>query len=115
MKARLATLGIAALVSFSVQAANEAHPVHSVSGNVSDHAGPPEVRWAADMSNGTLTAQEDALAEQLAYEFDIPWSGGPGGPTSTHDGYKFQLIYRTTASSVYGDHTDHVHFGVHTV
>jgi hypothetical protein len=82
----------------------------------SDHGGPPSVKWAADMSNGSRPSPEmDELADRLADRFGIPWSGS-GGPKHVykHNGweYRVQLIYRTSASSPYGDHTDHVHFGI---
>jgi hypothetical protein len=85
-------------------AANAAHGP-TVSGGRSDHQGPPDVAWAADMSNGVTTPQEDALAAALAKRFGIPWHGA-GLVSAEHDGYRFQLIYRAAG------HFDHVHFGV---
>lgn len=97
--------GIARTVAEN-DAANAAHgPTQS--GGRSDHQGPPDVAWATDMSNGWVTPQEDALAAALAQRFGIPWSGS-GLMSATHDGYRFQLIYRTFEG---GDHFNHVHFG----
>jgi hypothetical protein len=84
----------------------------TVSGGTSDHQGPPNVRWAADMSNGSSPTDEmDALARRLAKRFGIEWSGS-GAVSATHDGYRFQLIYR---SNVGGNHFNHVHFGIEVV
>jgi hypothetical protein len=44
----------------------------------------------------------------LATRFGIPWHGA-GLVSAEHDGYRFQLIYRTALG---GGHFDHVHFGV---
>lgn len=92
-------------------AANARHgPTNS--GGTSDHQGPPDVRWAADMSNGSApTPQMDALFKRLASRFDIKvqTSGYTWGLfEATHDGVRFQIIYRTTTG---GNHYNHVHFG----
>lgn len=89
-------------------AANHRHGP-TISGSRSDHQGPPEKAWAADMSNGHApTPEMDALARDLADKFDIPWKGS--GLAEKHaDGYRYQVIYRTTIG---GNHFDHVHFGV---
>lgn len=94
----------------TVEAANHRHSPMTLSGNVSDHNGPPEVRWAADMPTGTgkPTTQADALARDLAARFDIPWSGS-GAKSATHGGFRYQLLYRTLVG---GNHFNHVHFGV---
>lgn len=94
----------------SVANANARHGA-TVTGTRSDHQGPPSVAWAADMSNGTTTPEEDALAADLARRFDIPWDGS-GLSNATHNGYRFQLIYRTLEG---GNHFNHVHFGVKVV
>lgn len=96
----------------SVGAANSQHSDTTTSGNLSDHAGPPARAWAADISNGSSpTPQMDELARKLADCFGVKWSGS-GGPTANKDGYRIQLIYRTSAGSAYGDHMDHVHIGI---
>jgi hypothetical protein len=82
-------------------------------GSTSDHQGPPEVAWAADMSNGITTPQEDRLAAALAKRFGIPWTGA-GLVSVTHGGYRFQLIYRINTPQA-GDHFTHVHFGCRRV
>jgi hypothetical protein len=101
-------------------AANARHGP-TTSGGTSDHQGPPEIRWAADMSNGTSpTPQMDDLAKALWQRFDLPpldlKATGAGGSSqsssATHDGYRFQLIYR---SYMGGNHDNHVHFGVEEV
>ena len=92
-------------------AANARHGPTNTGGR-SDHQGPPNVAWAADMSNGSSpTPQMDALARNLAKRFDIPWSGA-GLVNATHGGYRYQLIYRTNLG---GNHYNHVHFGVRDV
>lgn len=91
-------------------AANARHGP-TVSGGTSDHQGPPNVRWAADMSNGgSPTPEMDALFKALAKRFDIDVSMSGGIFNATHDGYRFQIIYR--CSDCGGDHRNHVHFGV---
>ncbi len=91
----------------SVRAANNAHGP-TISGSTSDHQGPPNVRWAADISNGSSpTPEMDSLAEAIAEAFGIPWSGS-GAVTHTTGGFRFQLIYR---SDVGGNHYNHVHLG----
>jgi hypothetical protein len=92
-------------------AANARHG-NTVSGGRSDHQGPPGVAWAADISNGgSPTPEMDKLARCLAKRFDIAWTGF-GLVNATHDGYRFQLIYRT---NIGGNHYNHVHFGVRDV
>lgn len=95
----------------SVAAANSRHGP-TVSGGRSDHQGPPDKAWAADMSNGGHpTPQMDALAKELAKVFGLHWSGA-GLVDRTAFGFKFQLIYRTNTG---GNHFNHVHFGLHRV
>lgn len=92
-------------------AGNAAHGTTNT-GNRSDHQGPPNVAWAADMSNGSNpTPEMDKLARSLAQRFGIPWTGS-GLVNATHGGYRYQLIYRTTQG---GNHFNHVHFGVKDV
>jgi hypothetical protein len=89
-----------------IVAANAAHSLLTDSGKRSDHKGPPDHAWAADMSNGTSpTPQMDELARRLAARFGIPWNGSGLRTTSGH-GYRFQLIYREAG------HYNHVHFGL---
>lgn len=96
----------------SVTAANHRHSPRTLSGNISDHNGPPSRAWAADMSNGNSpTPEMDALARDLAHQFGIPWNGS-GAKSVTRDGFRYQLIYR---SLVGGNHFNHVHFGVKRV
>jgi len=92
-------------------AGNAAHGTTNT-GNRSDHQGPPNVAWAADISNGSNpTPEMDKLARSLAQRFGIPWTGS-GLVNATHGGYRYQLIYRTTQG---GNHFNHVHFGVKDV
>ena len=92
-------------------AANARHGTTNT-GNRSDHQGPPNVAWAADISNGgSPTPEMDKLARSLAQRFGIPWSGS-GLVNATLGGYRYQLIYRTTQG---GNHFNHVHFGVKDV
>jgi hypothetical protein len=101
-----------------VEAANGAHSQMTTTGNVSHHKGPPSRAWAADMSNGTSpTRQMDALANDIAAMFglkrlDMSTSGARGSTQmseGTRDGYRMQLIYRSTTG---GNHDNHVHFGL---
>lgn len=100
--------GIARTVAEN-DAANATHGP-TKGGGESDHQGPPDVAWAADMSNGVTTPEEDQLAEDLADRFGIPWTGS-GLVSVTHGGYRFQLIYRINTAQA-GDHYNHVHFGI---
>lgn len=94
----------------SVAAANRRHSPLTLSGRISDHKGPPAVRWAADMSNGgSPTPQMDALAADLARVFGLSWDGS-GLVNGDYGEYEVQLIYRTLEG---GNHFNHVHFGVH--
>jgi hypothetical protein len=97
-------------------AANAVHGP-TVSGNPSDHQGPPTRAWAADMSNGSSpTPEMDKLANRLADAFgmdrlDMNTTGAAGSrqtSETSRDGFRFQLIYR---SSTGGNHDNHVHFG----
>lgn len=92
----------------TVRIANAGHGP-TVSGGTSDHQGPPDQAWAADLSNGgSPTPEMDALAKTIATGFNIPWQGS-GLVTAGNDDYRLQLIYRTCDG---GDHWNHVHFGV---
>lgn len=88
--------------------ANDAHSYLTSAGYPSDHKGPGNVAWAADMSNGSSpTPQMAALAARLAKRFHIPWTGS-GLVNHTEGGYRYQLIYKAPD----GSHYDHVHLGI---
>lgn len=93
----------------SVRAANARHSTMTLSGRRSDHKGPGDVAWAADMA-GTK-AQMQALADELAAMFSIPWNGS-GAKSATSGVNRYQLLYRTMIG---GNHYNHVHFGVRAV
>lgn len=96
------------LTASNNDAANRAH-THL--GSASDHAGPSEVKWASDMSNGSSpTPEMDKVAKTLATMFDIPWSGA-GLKSASHHGCRFQIIYRYSDAQA-GNHYNHIHFGV---
>jgi 3D (Asp-Asp-Asp) domain-containing protein/lysophospholipase L1-like esterase len=98
--------GFPAVTPASVRAANDAHSALTSAGFPSDHKGPPDHAWAADISNASSpTPQMDALAATIATAFHIPWEGS-GLVNHTAGGYRMQLIYRAAG------HFDHVHFGV---
>jgi hypothetical protein len=99
--------GFPSVTRESVRAANATHGP-TISGGTSDHQGPPNVRWAADISNGSSpTAEMTALAWAIAKAFDAPWDGA-GLITWEKGNYRFQLIYKTSEG---GNHYNHVHFG----
>lgn len=101
-----------AVTPLSVKLANARHSVMTTSGNRSDHKGPANVAWAADMSNGVMTPEEMALAHNLATLFGISVPDHLNGIyNATWGGFRFQLIHG--CSDCGGDHTNHVHFGVH--
>jgi hypothetical protein len=100
--------GFPAVTADTVRTANAVHGA-TVSGSRSDHQGPPDYAWAADISNGTApTAEEDALARMLATAFDLTWPGA-GLASGGNSQYRVQLIYRTCDG---GDHFTHVHIGI---
>lgn len=105
--------GMPGITPETVAAANARHSKRTTTGGRSDHGGPPEERWAADMSNGDRpTPQMDQLAKELAHKFGLRWDGsGAVSKTITIAGikYRVQLIYR---SLVGGNHYNHVHFGI---
>lgn len=103
----------------SVEAANAAHGP-TVTGSRSDHQGPPDEAWAADISNGqSPTPEMDKLAQSLAECFGLPpehWEGNLNdgrdnqcNSNVSKNGYRIQLIYRTSCG---GNHYNHVHIGV---
>lgn len=97
--------------SAMVDAANAVHGA-TVSGGRSDHQGPPDDAWAADMSNGqNPTPGMDKLAVALSKKFRIPGNIMAGGiHNATWGGFRYQLIYR--CGDCGGNHMNHVHFGV---
>lgn len=98
----------------SNDAANGRHGT-TITGGHSDHQGPPDERWAADMSNGSQpTPQMDQLASELARKFKIKWDGS-GIANATWGGYRYQLIYNCDGIACGGNHKNHVHFGVKRV
>jgi len=100
--------GFADVTPASVARANATHGP-TISGGRSDHQGPPDEAWAADISNaGSPTKEMDALAATIAGAFAIQWQGS-GLVSAGNDDYRLQLIYRTCGG---GDHFNHVHFGV---
>jgi len=102
-------------ISITIDSNDAANARHgpTVSGGQSDHQGPPDEAWAADMSNGSSpTPQMDALFKRLARRFDISIDPSGGLFNATHDGYRFQIIYRTNEG---GNHWNHVHLGVRKV
>jgi len=67
--------GFPPVTADTVRSANAVHGA-TVSGGRSDHQGPPDFAWAADISNGgSPTPEEDALARTLATAFDLSWPG----------------------------------------
>lgn len=91
-----------------VEQANARHG-STITGGTSDHQGPPNIRWAVDMSNGTHpTPQMDLLAKELARKFSMKWDGS-GLVTKRVGRYRIQLIYRTMVG---GNHFNHVHLGI---
>lgn len=95
----------------SITAANHRHGA-TVSGSRSDHQGPPNRAWAADLSNSSHpTPEMDRLAADLAKCFGLKWNGS-GIVNRYKDGYRIQMIYR---SSVGGNHFNHVHIGIRRV
>lgn len=92
----------------SVLASNMSHGP-TVGGGRSDHQGPGEYAWAADISNGTSpTPEMDRLAQTLATAYGMPWKGS-GVTQVEKDGYTVQMLYRT---NVGGNHFNHVHIAV---
>jgi 3D (Asp-Asp-Asp) domain-containing protein len=101
--------GFPGITPASVRAANDAHSILTTSGNRSDHKGPPDVAWAADIGNGPApTHEEDVLARTVAAAFGITWPGA-GLATGGNSQYRIQIIYRTCDG---GDHFTHLHVGI---
>jgi hypothetical protein len=93
----------------NIAKANSTHGP-TISGSRSDHQGPPDRAWAADMSNGSSPTKEmDAAAEAIGNAFGKRVNGKSSIVTSwNYNGYRLQLLYRTYTG---GNHFNHVHFG----
>jgi lysophospholipase L1-like esterase len=94
----------------SVNSVEAANARHSHLGSASDHAGPPAVKWAADISDGFLTPREEKLAEALAKRFDLDYTKGVFCEGSWKR-FRVQLIHGANFPEPTGDHRDHVHIG----
>lgn len=96
----------------SVAAANARHGP-TISGTRSDHQGPPEERWAADMSDGqSPTPGMNRLAAMLGQAFGVRInSKAEVIRTISWQGFRIQVLYRTDTG---GNHFNHVHCGVST-
>lgn len=112
----------APLTPASVENANRHHG-HTQGGNISDHEGPKEVRWAADMSidwqnhphgdHGPMDALAKALVEEFGFKSN-EWNGLKDNSchSALGHGYQFQICYLMNTAQA-GNHFNHVHFGVH--
>jgi hypothetical protein len=105
------------ITAAEVEAANARHSVNTTSGNVSEHKGPPDVAWAADISDSWVSTvgspKMTKLAGVLSKTFKIPWSGSGLSNAEYRVGpcnFRFQMIYMTMIG---GDHRNHVHLGIH--
>jgi hypothetical protein len=87
-----------------VSARNRTHGPTST-GRRSDHQGPRNYAWAADLPAGSLL-EGDALADDVAQFLRLARWPGRGVYDETHVRYRYQLIWGTA------DHSDHVHIGV---
>lgn len=88
---------------------------NTASGGVSDHWTGSKTSYAYDLSNGDRPTKEmDQTAKALLAQFGQSWDGK--SPivfnTTTDDGYRVQILYRT---NVGGNHYNHVHIGVRKV
>lgn len=96
----------------SVEKANASHgPTQG--GNRSDHEGPPEYAWAADISNSvTPSKEEDEFAKWLGKTFHIdpPW-GGNSCHEHSDKHFRYQICYRMNTAQA-GNHFTHVHIGI---
>lgn len=93
-------------VNITAEQVTKANAVHgpTASGGRSDHQGPPEKAWAADMP--CAGEKGDRLAAALAKRFGFK-GGGAGSYTRViADGFSYQLLWKVEG------HFDHVHFGV---
>lgn len=86
-----------------VEAANAVHGPTAAGGR-SDHQGPPESAWAADMP--CRGEKGDRLAAALASRFGFKGDGSGSYARVVADGYSYQLLWKVQG------HYDHVHFGV---
>lgn len=87
-------------------AANARHSQYVAGTNrVSEHKGPKEQRWAADLPCYGRTG--DRLCKALAEEFGIQGSGAGSYATHTYKGFGIQLLWKVSG------HYNHVHVGAH--
>ena len=91
------------ITAAQVTAANAVHGPTATGGR-SDHQGPPETAWAADMP--ATGEKGDRLAEALAKRFGFKNKGAGSFTRVVADGYSYQLLWKVQG------HFDHVHFGV---
>ena len=102
-------LGFPHMSAEYVRERNAAHGP-TIHGTRSDHQGPPEWAWAADISNGSSpTPEMDRLARRIAKWLGVPWNGSGLVNHYLPNGYRVQLIYRTNLG---GNHYNHVHVGI---
>jgi hypothetical protein len=86
---------------------------HKHNGSRSDHAGPPALKWAADMSDGFMTENENKLVHALCDRFGLAYSMPILGSKTSNDGkWRFQLIHGANFPPPTDEHRNHVHFGV---
>jgi hypothetical protein len=85
----------------------KANAVHgpTATGGRSDHQGPPEKAWAADMP--CIGEKGDRLCKALASRFGFKGDGKNSYTRVVADGFSYQLLWGPAVG-----HTDHVHFGV---
>lgn len=88
-------------------AANDRHSLLSSSGNRSDHKGPPDKAWAADLP--AEGAKGDKLATALAKRFRFDGNGIGSYVRETIDGFSIQILRNVEG------HFSHVHVGVQKV
>jgi hypothetical protein len=89
--------------ALTVFAANRHHGPTS-SGARSDHQGPGEYAWAADLPARSLL-EGDRIAADVAHILRLDWPG-QGIHSEVRWGRRYQLIWRAEG------HFDHVHIGV---
>ena len=102
-----------------VEEANARHSDLTTSGNMSEHKGPPDVAWAADISDAWMSTvgspNMTRLANAIAKRYKIPWNGAglSNGTAVIGDcQFRIQLIYKTMEG---GNHFTHVHAGLHAL
>lgn len=87
-------------------AANARHGP-TASGNHSDHQGPPDKAWAADLPCTGATG--DRLAAALAKRFGFKGNGSGSFVRVVKQGYSVQILWKVDG------HYDHVHCGIQKV